>query len=202
MNSFDSEKGSYLATLDTFVLGLFLAVSRLTLLGLILAVVGIHHEDTDEAYRTEFMLQLHWFVIAALVCLAGECLAWRSHKEKPAQIKKLRNLLSGSIDAKLSALPAAYEFFAKTKGVRVVNLSDQLDTMRRVRVNFLYNGSVLGVMDLRLQEQRTRFVGQDFIEQIQDASKIVDILGALNNMQIYMGQQNLLSYGHACDGAH
>ena len=199
MNSFDSERGSSVAVLNTFVLRLFIAVSRLTLLGLILAVVGIHLEDTEEAYRTEFMHQVHWFVIAAVVCLAVEYLMWNSFKEKPAQIKKLRNLLSGSIDAKLPALPAAYEFFAETKGVRIINLSDQLDTHRRVRVNFLYNESVLGIMDLRLQEQRTRFVGQDFIEQIQDANKIVDILGALNNMQIYMGQQNLLSYGHACD---
>ena len=148
------------------------------------------------------MLQLHWFVIAALVCLVMEYFMWNSSKEKPAQIKKLRNLLSGSIDANLLALPSAYEFFAKTKGVRVINLKDELDTMRRVRVNFLYNESVLGIIDLRIKEQRTRFVGQDFIEQIQGASKIVDILGALNSMQIYMGQQNLLSFGHACDDNH
>ena len=41
MNSFDSEKGSYLATLDTFVLRLFVWVSRLTFIGLILVIVGI-----------------------------------------------------------------------------------------------------------------------------------------------------------------
>ena len=79
------------------------------------------------------------------------------------------------------------------QGVRVIGAQYEIETKRRVTVQFIYNEAIIGTMFIRIKEQKERHLAAEFMEKLGSANKIVEFFEHLNTLQF--SGRNLISFG-------
>ena len=148
----------------------------------------------DDSYREKLGDQLTLSLILVVLIVILIMMTRNYGKEKPHNMCKLDNLLSGVFDVNLDDMTTAYTFFKHTQGVRIIAVEDEISIMRRVKVKFLFNEAVIGTMLIRIQEQFERHQPAEFVEKLLNCNKILQFLEIINSMQLTLGRKGLLHY--------
>ena len=62
------------------------------------------------------------------------------------------------------------------QGVRVIGAQYEIETKRRVTVQFFYNEAIIGTIFIRIKEQKERHKAAKFMEKLINSDKIIDFM--------------------------
>ena len=111
----------------------------------------------------------------------------------PKCYHKIKDLVRGTITVDPKDLFDAYNHFKNMQGVRVFTIRQDIDSLQRVMVNFVFNETFIGEMEFRFQEYPNVYHSQAFLYEIDRSLCQIELQEALNKQAVWMSNNALLT---------
>lgn len=75
--------------------------------------------------------------------------------------------------------------FKDTPNVEIIKVEDQLDTLHKIVVNFIFNEQIVGEMEFRYNEYTARAHATEFLKKISISTQPLQVLTYLNQIEVF-----------------
>ena len=91
------------------------------------------------------------------------------HEYSIGNFEAIRDLMQASIEVPIDDVVDAYLMFKDTPNIEIIKVEDQIDTLHKIVVNFIFNEQIVGEVEFRYNEYTARAHATEFLKKISKA---------------------------------